>query len=248
MDNEFRISGKNQRLSIYPVSDLHYGSEQFDEDLFDYWKEMFEEDENQKVIYLLGDILESGSKSVGNSAFNQNISLDEQMNWYIDTFKPYAKYIRGITQGNHEARLKKEFDLDITNVVSKALDVPYSASIYDTIMINDQPYTFYGTHGNKVSAHDHLQLGMIKRTVEHIDANVFCMGHSHKLLTISDVRTTPLGYKRRYYVNTGSFLGYEGSYAEDSGLRPSLTGFSRILVDRDRRTNVELFNSDEVLM
>ena len=152
-----------------------------------------------------------------------------------------------MTQGNHEARLKKEFDLDITSVVSKALGVPYYPSIYDTIHINDEPYTFYGVHGNKVSMHDHLQLGMIKRSVEHIDANVFCMGHSHKLLTISDVRTTPNGYKRRYYVNTGSFLKYEGGYAEDAGLKPSLTGFSRLLIDRDRRTEVELYNTDEVI-
>ena len=55
MSNSFHIQGYKQRLSIYPLSDVHYGSEQFDSELFEYWQQMFEEDTNQKVIYLLGD-------------------------------------------------------------------------------------------------------------------------------------------------------------------------------------------------
>lgn len=247
MKNNYKIHTKKQKLSIYPLSDIHYGSTNFDEDFFNYWKYTFQKDKNPKIIYLLGDLLESASKKIGNSSYTQKTNLNGQIDWIINTFKPYKKYIRGITWGNHELRLKTEFDLNLTDIISNFLGIPSYPSIYDTFYINKKPYIFYGAHGTKTSSENHLQLGAIIRAFKHVKADLLCMGHSHKLLSTSDVTLTPDGYKRSYYISTGSFLRYVDSYAEDKGLRPIPMGFSRIQVDLNLKTSVELYHHDEVV-
>ena len=52
---------------------MHIGSNVFNKEFFEYALDMIEKDTHEKVIYLNGDILEVGSKSVGNSAFKQKI-------------------------------------------------------------------------------------------------------------------------------------------------------------------------------
>ena len=76
-------------LHIYCISDTHIGSNVFNKDYFEYALNLIKKDKHQKIIYLNGDILEVGSKSVGNSAFKQTINVKEQLETAIKYLGSY---------------------------------------------------------------------------------------------------------------------------------------------------------------
>ena len=51
-------------LYLFPLSDLHLGSNHCDLSFFDYWCKKFESAPDNKAIYLLGDLLEFPSTHV----------------------------------------------------------------------------------------------------------------------------------------------------------------------------------------
>lgn len=242
----YRLNKKNQAVQIYPIGDIHVGSSNFNKDYFEYMLEKFKKASDKKIIYLLGDLCECASKRVGASAYNQVMKPDEQIEYIIDSLKPFKKYIRGCVIGNHEARLRKEFDFDFMKIISSALGVQYGNEIYDTFEINKQPYTVYGNHGTKTSQQQHLMMGVVERQTSHIDANLYLYGHAHYSNSWSKLVKDNNGYKRKHYCLTGHYLDYEGSYAEEMMLKPSLPSFSTIAIDSNLRTTITQHNIDEV--
>lgn len=161
---------KRQKLYIFPISDLHIGSRNFNLEYFKYCLSKFDSVKGPKIIYLLGDLLESASLSVGNSSFKQKLSLNDQLEYVYNLLSPYKKYIRGLCPGNHEARLKRDYDLDVSKILSDMLNIPYSAYILDTIKINHKPFTVFGTHGKKSSKYYHTSISKVERETQHFNA------------------------------------------------------------------------------
>lgn len=244
--SEFKLKTKNQTLSIFPISDVHVGTPFFNKDFFEYMLKKFETTSGNKIIYLLGDLMDCATKRISNSAYQQVMTPEEQLNYVLDKLKPYSKYINGCVIGNHCQRFIKEFDLDIMKILADSLDSPYTIEINDTIYINDTPYVIWGSHGTKTSQQLHLMQGAVMRQTQHIDANLYLYGHAHYLSNWSQVSKYGDAYKRKHYVLTGHFINYDGSYAQKMMLKPQLPGFSKISVDSNLRTNVDLYNIDEV--
>lgn len=146
------------------------------------------------------------------------------------------------------SRFRKEFDLDIMSILCDQLGITYTTEIYDTLLINDKPYVVWGNHGIKTSQQLHLMQGQVQRQTSHIEANLYLYGHAHYLNSWSLVHKDGDTYKRRHYVLTGHYLNYEGSYAQEKMLKPSLPGFSKISVDSNHRTMVDLYNYDEITL
>lgn len=71
---EYRLK-KGQNLTIIPLSDLHLGSEQFNQEYFEYALQRIDDIPGQKRIYLVGDLIEHASKTVGNSAYHTTRTL-----------------------------------------------------------------------------------------------------------------------------------------------------------------------------
>lgn len=240
----FRLK-KGKKLNIFPISDIHYGNPQCNVEYFEFLMDKFDRTKGSKIIYLLGDECDVATKRQGNSTYQQKINVNDQIEYIVDTFKPYKKNINGIVQSNHMARTKKEFDLDITKVIANELDIPYVNNIYETLKIGKKPYTVFGMHGNKTSQQQHLMMGAVQRQTDHIDANLFLYGHAHYTATWSQPKVSSDGYERRHYVLCGHMLNYKNSYAEVMGLKPNPPGFTKIQIDCNLRTNVEIFNYDE---
>lgn len=245
----YELKNKNQTLSIFPVSDVHVGSPNFNQEFYEYMLTKFKQTSGEKIIYLLGDLMDCNTKRIGNSAYHQELTPNEQLNYIAKSLQPYKKYIKGCVPGNHENRYKKEFDLDLTQILAEQLDIEYNpAEVYDTLLINDREYNIYGVHGTKTSQQQHLMQGNVQRQTSHINSNLYLYGHSHYLGNWSSVERHGDKYSRKNYVLTGHYLNYDGSYAQEQLLKPNLPGFCKVSIDRNLRTGVDLYNVDEVMI
>lgn len=98
----------DEKLSIIVISDTHIGSEQFNNEYFDYACETFHDIPGYKRMYTTGDLWESASKRVGNSAFHTEMTLDEQLDYSLTRLLPFHKDFKYAVVGNHEARLEQD--------------------------------------------------------------------------------------------------------------------------------------------
>ena len=246
MENEFSIN--NKALHIYCLSDAHLGSNVFNREYWEYALKIFKKDKHNKVLYLNGDLLELASKNTGDSVFNQEMDVNEQINQMVEYLEPHKQYIRGLTSGNHDSmRTKKDFNLDTAKVIADMLDVPYNNIIYDTLLVNDKKLSIYLAHGKGSSKLQHLALGKIQRDMSFIEADINFMGHLHRCGSIEQVYYQPnKGYYRRLFCLTGHFLRYENSYANNMLLSPSPESFLRVEVDKDLNKNVTMYESDKI--
>jgi hypothetical protein len=232
MKSNYKIKG-NQKLHIAGLSDLHWGSEQFNLEWFKtYLDELHKIPKHLLRIYLGGDLVEHASKTVGNSAFKTTMSLDEQIIQVIEHLKPFKKNIIYSCMGNHEVRSSKDFDMDINRIIAEQLDCDYGNQCLDTFNINDNPFTIYVKHGKGSSTMAHLQQGKAIRETATIDANLYMEGHSHRL----DFFTVPIrtfeGLKRKYYAFMGAFLNYNG-YPNQMFLPILPPAFQFITINKD---------------
>lgn len=254
----YRLSGSS-KVYLIPISDLHIGSKQFNEDYFQYFLETLDNIQSDMRIYLCGDLLESANKQTGNAAFQTNMTLDEQLDYAIKCFKPFRKQIVCGCIGNHEARLIKEHDLDIMKVFGSALKIPTGNQFMDTLKINGQELTIYAAHGKGSSAHHHTAQSKMIRDTAHIFADVLMHGHNHRCDHFSIPALRPVTIKpegklksvvhnrevtRKHYVFTGSFLKYNG-YAEAMQLPILPESFIQLNVNKDLRVGSTQFNIDE---
>ena len=240
--NKFRL--KNNKLYIYPLSDLHLGSPNCDLEYFHYWEDVFNNNKSKnKVIYLLGDLIDMQSLRIG--AFEQDLSADEQVVQLVDLLKPYRKYINYMTIGNHGRRPKKEYNLDIGRIVSEMLNVKYNKSdFFDTLKINNKDFIVYGKHGTKFNQRLELAEGQFIRDTHQLQADLLMQGHNHYISYFNRPIRTKNGIKRKHYVFSGHFLEYKGSYANEKNMTQVPQGFVRLAIDKKMNVSAKEYHKD----
>ena len=246
MKHKFRL--KRNKLYLFPLSDLHLGSPNCDLSYFDYWCDVFDNTRTKhKIIYLLGDLIDMQNLRIG--AFEQNMSADKQITELIDLLEPYKKYINYMTIGNHEKRIKKDYNLDVGYLMSNVLDIPYNKSdFFDELNINNKKFTIYCRHGTKFSQRQELAEGTFIRDTHNIEADLLMMGHNHYSSFFSRPIRTKKGIKRKYYGFTGHFLEYNGSYANEKNLVHVPQSFLRLSVDKFLNVRAEEYHKDECVV
>jgi len=245
----YRLKG-NQFVHIIPISDLHVGSQEFNEEYFNLMLDQIDAIKGYKRIYLCGDLTESANKQVGNASFRTNMTLNDQLDYVIDAFKPYKKDIISSCIGNHEARLSKDFDLDVMKIIAQALETKSGTQFIDTFKINGEDVKIYTSHGKGSSMHEHTAEGKMIRETQHIVADIYMQGHNHRCKHFSRPIFMPTEsgkniVQRRHYVFTGSFLRYTG-YAEAMMLPILPEAFIRLQLTKERRVINKQFNIDEI--
>lgn len=246
-EKKFEFDINKKPLHIYCLSDMHIGSNVFNNEFFEYALEMIEKDTHEKIIYLNGDVLEVGSKSVGNSAFKQRINVNEQLEIAMDYFAPFKDIVRGVTKGNHDSkRILKDFDFDLTQVLANSLGCSSVAQLKDKLIINEREYNVFATHGKgSAPKQPHLALGKVMRETGYVNADLVFYGHIHRSGFIQTVGVVGDTFRRKNFVITGHFLSYKDSYAEEMGLKPIPECFTRVNVDKNLKTTCDIFNIDE---
>lgn len=236
---------RKQQLAIIPLGDIHWGSPDTNYEWLEYWKKTIQKISSKKRIYLMGDLLECGTKKLANSAFEQGISLTDQMLDIIDFLEPLKEDIVFAANGNHELRLIKDFDLDLTKLISRQLGCECGNQYIDTFNINDKPISIYISHGAGSSKYHYTAEAKMIRDTQTIQADILLQGHNHRCQYWSIPLNTPEGVKRRHYGFTGSFLGY-GGYADQKQLPLLPESFLYLGINKDHRVLSNIFYIDEV--
>ena len=197
---------------------------------------------NARVI-LMGDLMEAGSKhSVAASWLDQNLKPQEKFDTIQALLTPIKDQILVILNGNHEFRIFKDTGIEISKMLAKNLGVPYGGnSCFIRIKVKDHNYILYAQHGSTSSRYLHTKMAVCIRTSQHTKADVYVYAHTHELANAAsiyryfDLKTKSIKYKKKYFVLTGHFLEYSGSYAERKDYSPGKTGVAKIKLFGDRR-------------
>ena len=236
------LADSNQ-FYIFPVSDLHYGSNWFNKEVFTQWENAFESVWDNKCIYLLGDLLEFPSTKV--NAWESNLSTEDAVNHVIEMFEPYKEFVRIVASGNHEIRGKKDFNFDVTKVIAKQLGAKYTRNdFFDKIDINGSDFIVYGKHGTETSKYTDLAMKNFKINMGNVDAHLYMQGHNHYADFSQKFQRDFNGGYMKYYAFTGHFMDYKNSYAHNRGMTVSPPAFLRIGVNQDLNVSAKKFIGD----
>jgi hypothetical protein len=177
---------------------------------------------------LMGDLMEIALRdSVGHGVYQQKLNPQEQVEAMIELLTPLAEanLLVGIHEGNHEQRITKGTGIDITKFIAKLLKIPYcSYACWHLINVGKQKYTLYSTHGSSNSTQSYTKLNAAIKIGYFLNSDIIAYGHTHELSTATriiqqvDLRSRCIIERKQYIVMTGSYLNWEGGYAQQKGL------------------------------
>jgi UDP-2,3-diacylglucosamine pyrophosphatase LpxH len=227
---------------LIPIGDLHIGDSAFQkgglEKLNGYLR--WVKDHPSARIFLLGDIFNCASRISKTDPFSTDTGEYEKA---IDIFKPYASQIVGAIDGNHEARILDMFGMSPTQGFCRELNIPYCkwsalvrfkvgkrANIVGGWRGNYYVYFHHSTGGGGTIGGKINRAVKLRDIVEGVD--VYCIGHNHQLACAPQDVYYPSQHgaqKRRiWYVDCGSYLAWEDSYAEKGMMMPTKLGSPKI--------------------
>lgn len=94
-------------LNLYPVGDVHIGSQEFNEKLFRRWVQMVADDPCGAVI-IVGDMMDQGLKNSKTNVYEAALSPYQQKERCYELLLPIADKIIAGNPGNHETRAVRE--------------------------------------------------------------------------------------------------------------------------------------------
>lgn len=233
---------------LIPIGDLHIGDKNFGKEglnkLEGYLK-WVKERPNAR-IFLNGDIFNVASRISKTSPFETDTDEYQKA---LEIFEPYKNQIIGATDGNHEARLLNDYGFSPLQAFCHQLGIPYCGwSALIRLKLGKrtdgnryrQNYFIYahhttgggGTVGGKLN-----RVVKLRDIVEGVD--VYLGSHNHQLAVAPQDVYYPscqggIQKRRIWYVDCGSYLSWDGSYAEKGMLAPAKLGSPRIRFSGDR--------------
>lgn len=100
---------ENKDIVIYPISDLHIGSQ---EAMVKEWKEFKKKllSEPDSYITIGGDMMNNGTKNSVTNVYEETMRPREQKKWLVEQLSDIKDKILCVVPGNHENRSVKEVD------------------------------------------------------------------------------------------------------------------------------------------
>ena len=182
----------NEDITIFPISDVHYGAlEHCSKEWFDFCK-YIEQTPNAYII-LGGDLVNNNVRTCGFiNPYDELVRPREQKHHMVKFLEPIKDRILCAVSGNHEARSLKDDDIDITYDIMAKLDIEdlYRPSMaFMKVSLGERPhdktpkqsYTFAVTHGAGGGIYTGATVNRNERfgnVIEGLDCLV--VGHTHK--------------------------------------------------------------------
>jgi len=247
-------SQKDLRYAL--IGDIHIAGltwlKDFTEWMFDYLK-------RYRIPWCgMGDYLEYATKnSIGIGVYEQTMTPDLQKRYFKQQAKPIRKRCTALHDGNHDKRGKDTGMTELVNLC-EFLDVPYANSfLQHTITVGDYTWKMITTHGSSGAKLPHTKINSTSKMSEkYKKANIFAMGHVHRLehkpiydnyVDVVNGRQRVIREHTKSLILTGHFLDYPGSYAQDLGLHPEPAGFPILHFRKDGTFEVEKIYAPEVI-
>lgn len=240
MKNDFEmvVHHFNEAITIFPISDVHFGVlEHMGKEWIEFCK-MVENTPNARLI-LGGDMINNSVRTCSFvNPFDEIVRPREQKKRMVEFLEPIKDKILCCVSGNHEARSLKDDDIDITYDIMAKLDIE---DLYRPNMCfmkvslgqrtNDktpiQSYTFATTHGAGGGIYTGATVNRNERfgnVIEGLDCLI--VGHTHKG-TISkpskisiDRKNNKVSMSHYTVISMVSWLNY-GGYALKKMLLPA---------------------------
>lgn len=212
--------------------DLHLGHPQCK---LDKAKEMLDWALEKKTYVLcMGDLIEAGLRdSIGDSVYFQKINPQDQMDGVIELLSPLAKagLILGMHDGNHENRVLQRTSINITKLMTKILGVSYLGyACWNLFNVGKQRYTVYSMHGASGAKFKHTKLKAVADTAAWLEGDVIVMAHVHSVSAEPIIKQSVslkdriVLEKKCYIVLSGSYIGWDDSYAQNHNFPPTKIG------------------------
>lgn len=206
-------------------------------------------DRPNAFIFLMGDILNVASRTSKTNPFESD---SDEYQKAVDLFKPYAKRIVGCITGNHEQRMYKDYGFNPLQPFCNELEIPYCG--YTSCLRirvgkrkdrkNEYYQTYWGFahHGNGGGGSLGAAINRKVKLQEIVHGMDFYMaGHDHQLIAGTRNVLLPkrdkIEHQRVHYIDTGSFLDWDGSYAEEAAMAISKLGAPRLRFDGKKRSH-----------
>lgn len=235
------------QVELTHLTDLQYGSKNFQEDRFIQYRDWMLSSPN-RFAFLGGDIIDAATVlSIASPHENTGEPID-QVEGVSRLLEPLALRgrILGYVGGNHERRTSKTFG-DSGRLIAKNLKIPYSRGVQliDVLFGEHKPFRVSLWHGCGSARTKGAKAQMVHRFMSQADSQVYLVGHLHDALVLFDWRQsrTPGGrikLQKIAGIMSSSFLAYWNSYAEVYAMSPSDTMMARVIVERNGHWEVTL--------
>ena len=178
------------------------------------------------------DLFDTGTSQSVTQVSRQECTLGEAIEVLTELFEPIAGQCIGIGDGNHEARLGKLLDIDLTpaQILADRLRVPHLGYAQHMVLkIRKQRYTLYYHHGCGASRTTGAKVNTGESLADNTTAAIVVIGHLHhehatkRFRREVDMETRIIGNRKQFIAMCPSFLQY-GGYGEEAGYRPSPLG------------------------
>lgn len=228
---------------LIPIGDIHWGDKGFNayskKKLKGYLEWVMKRD--NAFVVLMGDIFNVAGRDSLTSPFDSSSSEYEEV---MDFFEPYKERIIAAIEGNHCERIYEEFGFSPLALFCKALGIPYCK--YSAIIRlkvgkrkNDksryhQNYFIFCHHTTGGSGTIGGKMNRVYKERDMAEGcEVYLGSHNHMLGAIPLETYYPSiqgGIKKRriWFVDCGSYLDWNDSYAEKKMLAPAKIGSPRI--------------------
>jgi len=240
------------KVYLIPLGDLHLGSPQCN------WKKFlgyikWVQEHPTAYIFLMGDIFDTAVINGATNVFTQQMSLNEAIKTFYDAIYPVKDRVIGAISGNHSERLERRAHFNPLRNLCEMKDITYCG--YSCVIrfrigkhlrkdgrISPRiEYVFYAHHttgGGSTAGGKLNRIAKLREIFEGADAYLGAHNHFKAegepaifYLSKSGNGKATLKKKRIHYIDTGSFVEYDNSYAEMKMLPPAETGAPRIRMD-----------------
>lgn len=189
-------------------------------------------------------------KDIGNLAFAEYEMLK-------DLLMPIREKILVGIRGNHDETLRLKYNVDFSGWLHKELKVPLVSNTaflvikFDREQFHTQTLTFFLNHGWSATRKTGGNVNSIEDLAGSFEADVYLLGHSHKLFVTSKIKLSVAGEhikeKKQFFANTGTFLKTyaEGcsNYGEKGGYTPLKTGVIKFSI-YPKSTGIDIHASE----
>lgn len=261
--NKMPLSAHPNKLTIIPLADAHYGSQEFNETMWHRTIKRIQDDEHCFCV-LVGDLIDNGLKNSVTNVYEATCSPRDQKEWLYNELLPIKDKILGAVGGNHERRTSKEADQDPLydvmirldrdevyrqNICFMRTDLTYRAADLQRGEKSRErsryAFSFAITHGAGggqyigSSANRVQNFGM---AIEGIDCLI--TGHTHKPVTfpVSKLSFNNGAVFRKQFVVAvaSSFLNY-GGYPVQKLMQPTAQTTTEILLEySNKKTHIRV--------
>jgi len=231
------INTEANQIEIIPFGDIHYNSPNCKFSSFQKLVSYIAKTPNCYAIGM-GDYLDSILPK--DNRFDPGVGfkeIDKNIEDIKNTLLPIKNKIICLLTGNHEYHLHSQGYGDPTKRIAKDLDIPYAGfSAFIKIKITPKTHRksliIYAHHGWSTGRRTGNVINNVENLAQYWDADIYIVGHSHKLWSTRQVKIGWGGQRKVIFGNTGTFLETcsrdTSSYSERAGFPPLKLGVLKI--------------------